>query len=412
MQPEVHVLGIKVADFPDKKLTIRGIFQHNHNWDRYQATHKDTLRGVEVEEVHKMLSCHGKERGCKLYACPKCGEAHVVTFGCNSRLCSGCGKPHADKWAADLRKTILSVPHRHLAFTIAEELRPLVRTHRELLMKVMMDAVIKTLDEVLGPSIRGRGPKRSGAIAVLHPFGRDLEFKPHVHVICPEGAFVGESFVPRTYFPMDAFRKTWQYHVLTGFRRALKERGENPEAEALIDKVFREHPDGFYVRVTKETRIQDPDKVIRYVGRYVRHPAIAESRLVGYDGQRVTFQWRDHKTGARKQRTLSVGAFIEALLQHVPERHFKMVRHYGVYSRSLVARFRRVAGLWSMKQAKLERFEGAKRRGREVRCPRCGAIMDFVLYDRPPPVGEASFGSRITDWPHLSASPAKAVGSS
>lgn len=412
MHPEVHVQGLQVSDFPEPQLTIRGIFLHNHNWDRYQATHKDTLRKVEVEEVRKLLSCHQPERGCKVHMCPKCGAPRVVTFGCNSRLCSGCGKPHADKWAAGLRGTILSVPHRHLTFTLAEQLWVLVREHREPLMKVMMDAVIATLDEVLGPMVRGRGPKRSGAIVVLHPFGRDLEFKPHVHVICPEGAFVGETFVPRTYFPMDAFRQTWQYHVLTGFRRALRKTDERAEAEALIDKMFREHPDGFYVHVTKETRIQDPDRVVRYVGRYVRHPAIAESRLVGYDGKRVTFQWSDHKTGVRKQRTLLVDAFIEALLQHVPERNFKMVRYYGVYARSLKAYFRRLAGLWSMKQATLGEFVVPKRRGGEVRCPRCGALMDFVLYDRPPPAENVPFGSKLDDWRYLPASPAKAVASS
>ncbi|MGH9895683.1 MAG: IS91 family transposase, partial [bacterium] len=306
----------------------------------------------------------------------------------------------------------LAVPHRHLTFTLPDKLWPLVKKHREPLMKAMMDAVIRTLDEVLGPMIRGRGPKRSGAIVVLHPFGRDLKFHPHVHVICPEGAFEGERFVPRTFFPMDAFRKTWKYHVLTGFRKALRKKGKDAEAEALIDKAFQENKDGFYVHVTKETRIQDPDKVVRYVGRYVRHPAIAESRLVGYDGQRVTFRWVDHKTGARKQRTLPVDEFIEALLQHVPERHFKMVRYYGVYSRSLMARFRRVAGLWSMKQATLGDFGAPKRRGREVRCPKCGAVMDFVLYDRPPPMASVSFGSKLDDWRYLPVSPGKAVAGS
>jgi len=31
--------------------------------------------------------------------------------------------------------------------------------------------------------------------------------------------------------------------------------------------------------------------------------------------------------------TMKVREFIKALIQHIPDRHFKMIRHYGAYSR-------------------------------------------------------------------------------
>jgi len=399
VQPENIVRGIQVSDFPDDHLTIRGIFLHRHNWDNYALAHRGTVRAVEVAEVGKMLRCHERERGFAWYVCPSCGESSTVTFGCNSRLCSGCGKPHADRWAASLRKSILPLPHRHLTFTLPAEARPLLRRHRELLMKAMMDATILTLDEALDETIHGRPGKRCGAIAVLHPFGRDLEFKPHVHVICLEGAFDGKRFVQKTFFPMGLFRKTWQYHVLTRFRNALKQ--TDREGLQTVEAMFRDHPDGFYVHVTKETRIENPDKVIRYVGRYVRHPAIAESRLVGYDGTNVTFQWTEHDAGALRSRTLPVDAFIEALIQHVPERHFKMIRYYGVYSRSLKEFFRTLAEQWSMTQSKITGFPRPKATARVVKCPGCGTAMDLVWYVPPSGAEEADFGSKVEDWNHV-----------
>lgn len=352
VQPDNIFRGIKVPDFPDPHLSIRGILLHQNNWGRFRLRHADTLRQVEVQEAEKLLRCHDNAYGVAVLRCvdPGCGTRKRITFGCNSRLCTRCGKPYADQWARGLGRTVMPLPHRHLTFTVPDTMWPVLKRHRGVALKPFMDAVITTLDEALGKVIRGAVRKRAGAIVVLHPFGRDLGFKPHVHAICLEGAFEGERFVHKTYFPMDLFRKTWQYHVLTALREALP--GDDPEVKGLIDRMFREWPKGFYVQVTKETRITDPDKVIRYVGRYVRHPAIAESRLVGYDGERVWFQWKDHRSGEERFRTLSVDEFLEALIQHVPERHFKMVRHYGVYSRPLKRRYWSGAERWSIAQGR------------------------------------------------------------
>ena len=179
---------------------------------------------------------------------------------------------------------------------------------------------------------------------------------------------------------------------------------EEPASVPLIDQLFRKYPDGFYVHVTKETRVSDPDKVLRYVGRYVRHPAMAESRLVGYDGERVTIRWTAHDGGGELFRTMSVDEFIGAMIQHVPERHFKLVRHYGVYARHLKGRYRHGAARWTMAQAKLERFEGDGRRAPLVLCPQCGYEMVCDRYERPVPRDAATPGTKLTDWEELAPS--------
>ena len=49
----------------------------------------------------------------------------------------------------------------------------------------------------------------------------------------------------------------------------------------------------------------NPSHVIKYIGRYLGRPVIATSRIDSYDG----------------------------LTQHIPEKHFKMIRYYGIYAR-------------------------------------------------------------------------------
>ncbi len=397
MQPDDTVRGIKVPDFPDTRLSIRSLLLHHNNWGRFRLHHAGTLRRVEVEEVEKLLLCHDERNGVVLLRCTNvdCGSRRRITLGCNSRLCTRCGKPYADRWAKELRRLILPLPHRHLTFTVPEQMRGVLKRHRGV-WKAFMDAVITTLDAALGKVLHGVR-ERAGAIVVLHPFGRDLGFKPHAHAIVLEGAFERGRFVAVPYFPMNLFRRTWQYHVLTALRSVLPP-GDPEVMGGLIDRMFRDFPKGFVVHVTKETRVENPDKVIRYVGRYVRHPAIAESRLVGYDGERVSLKWKDHRTKEERFGAMGVEEFIAALLQHVPERHFKMVRHYGVYARRLREGFRPGAERWSIEQGRTEDLLTWEEPPKWIRCMKCGAPMERVGYVPGPGRGKPAFGARMDDW--------------
>jgi len=73
--PDAHVpLPTKVGQFCGSKLSVKQIFTHNHNWDRYCLIHRGEIRAVEKREVEKMMSCKGPDIGYFVYQCPKCGE--------------------------------------------------------------------------------------------------------------------------------------------------------------------------------------------------------------------------------------------------------------------------------------------------------------------------------------------------
>jgi hypothetical protein len=87
----------KIGCFHRSEFSVKDIFTDNHSWDRYYYFHRREVRLVEREEVEKMMSCKGPDRGCYVYHCPKCDEYHSISFGCNSRLCSDCGKRYTDQ---------------------------------------------------------------------------------------------------------------------------------------------------------------------------------------------------------------------------------------------------------------------------------------------------------------------------
>lgn len=379
---------------PVGEYSIRHIFEDNHNWDIYCFFNKDTLREVEIQEVNEMLTCKDSKRGFYIYHCAHCNESHFISFGCNSRICSNCGKNYTDKWAESLSKKMFNVPHRHLVLTLSDRLRPYLLEDRSL-WKVVMDAAISALNAVF--SFYLRRTIIAGAIVVFHPFARDLGINPHVHILVTEGGFDKKGqFVHKKFIPARAMRKTWQYHVLTQLKEALP---QTAAIAMLIDELFKTYKEGFYVYLAKETRIRSKREIANYVARYVRHPAIANSRICGYDGKTVTFWYMDRED-KKQYRTMSVFEFIGAIIQHIPDVQFKMIRYYGAYGRRVKGKYSRGLGYGSITQGKIEDFPG----GRRYRCPKCGSFMAFVEYWKDPPPQDVIFGTRIDDWSYICSS--------
>jgi len=392
-----HSSPEKIDCFPGSEFSVKEIFTDNHNWDRYYYVHRREVRSVERVEVEKMMSCKGPERGCYVYYCPNCDEYHDISFGCNSRLCSECGKRYTDQWAKRLSGAMFDVPHRHAVLTMPERLRGMLKEERGL-WKVIMDSAIRALNDALSYALRNE--VLAGAIVVLHPFGRNLGFNPHLHLLITEGGFdSSKKFIHKKYIPFKALRRTWQYQVLTNLKAALPQTKENAK---LIDLLFKDYSEGFYVFAPKESRITSRHKISRYVARYVRHPAIANSRICGYNGREVTF-WYADRDDVRQYETMSVDEFISALIQHVPERQFKMIRYYGAYSRKWKSRYKRYVSHSSIRQHKLAELEARK----WPSCPHCGKQMEFVMFlkkDPPLPSQEWEFGTKLDDWNYLCAS--------
>jgi len=70
--------------------------------------------------------------------------------------------------------------------------------------------------------------------------------------------------------------------------------------------------------------------VLRYLGRYTHRVAISNHRLLAFDGERVTFQWKDYAHGdARRTMTLSAMEFLRRFVQHILPRGFVRIRHSG-----------------------------------------------------------------------------------
>jgi len=190
----------------------------------------------------------------------------------------------------------------------------------------MTDCAAKTALEV----IQSRGSDAvPGIIAIVHTFGGDIKFNPHVHMLITEGGLtVGGQWVDIPFLPYGLLRRKWQYYLLTALKAELPKTEENAR---FIDNLFKSRDKGFYVNAEK--KMTSARFAARYIGRYMARPALAEYRIICYDGETVTFWYKDHKSGRKVKVTFDVKEFIKRLIDHIPLKGFKMVRRYGIYAR-------------------------------------------------------------------------------
>lgn len=121
------------------------------------------------------------------------------------------------------------------------------------------------------------------------------------------------------YISYDAFHKKWKYELLNALKKYLQ--------KEFIDFLFDKYPKGF-VAYLKPERISSSKRLAQYIGRYVRHPAIANSRITNYNKEAVRFYWKDHKEEAHYKIILA-DDFISAIIQHIPDKNFRLVSTMG-----------------------------------------------------------------------------------
>ncbi len=345
-----------------------------------------------AEAVRKMRGCGDPKNGYTKYRCVSC-EGHperIIGFTCKSRFCPRCGKRYVDEWVEKQVETIVNVSHRHTVFTIPEELRGKVYWHRELL-DAMCDRVAQVIQGWYRGE-RGKNGKRQpsakqkgdevGVIAVVHTFGRDMKFNPHIHALVTEGVLTPSGrWKPVNYIPYAYLRKAWQKLLLDVFKERF---GQDTQMRNLINRLYHRYQDGFYVHA--ETRMKDARGAAKYIGRYLARPVIAEYRITSYDGQDVAFWYQDHRTERRVDEKLSAAAFIGRLVMHIPKKHSRMVHRYGLYRRNKGALSKALGNLLPKRQLTLFATDQPNRKTWQERatesfgenplkCPDCGAEM-------------------------------------
>jgi len=259
------------------------------------------------------------------------------------------------------------------------------------MLKLLADCGAELVKEVCLICLKGKKIEL-GVILVTQTAGRKSTWNPHLHLLVTEGGLDrNNNWVSFYYFDYNILRKKWMYILLTSLKKVLK---DDPEALKLIEEAFQKNSSfGFIARARKE-RVRKTD-IIGYLIKYVASPPIALYRITSYDGEYVRYWHREHPTDKQVFTTVSAYEFISRLIQHIPPKGLKLIRHYGLYARVKFKRVKEIierifryvktisqeffsflgSSLPTNYRERLEKSFGID----PFKCPRCG--QELILYE-------------------------------
>lgn len=267
--------------------------------------------------------------GGHIEACEDCGEERVAYNSCRNRHCPKCGAIDKEKWIINREADLLPVKYFHVVFTVPDKLNSLFMNNQVAMYNLLFTTAWGVLKD-FGNTKKWIGGK-IGATAILHTWGQNLRYHPHLHFIVPAGALM-----PQKKWKPSRNRGKYLYCVSqlsSVFRARLVENARKLETEK---KMKGKVPDGLFTKdwvVYAKQPFGGPKQVISYLGRYTHRTAISNDRILDVSPTTVSFAWRDYNDNyAQKTTTLKGEGFLQLFCMHILPPGFTRIRHYGFLS--------------------------------------------------------------------------------
>jgi len=315
-------------DFPkEHSYSIRDIFiEHWSNFCKYANDNNLNIRDIVYFEVAKMMKCKTPQLGFSLYECPECHNTHIQFHTCKSKFCTSCGNKYSKDRVISIESKLYNCNHRHLVFTIHDALWNLFREDRNRL-NLLFEAVNITISSWFKVRYGKKGFK-PGFILVIHTFGRDDKWNPHIHALLAELGVSNNNCKKIDFIPFDMLRKRFQKVLLDLLEKNIGKQN----FRQLKNKVYSTSKNGFYVRAKKNENLGTKQN-INYVLRYCGRPAFAASKILKIEDDYITFWYQRHEDDLFVVETIHIFEFIKRIIIHIPGHQFKTIRYYGFYSK-------------------------------------------------------------------------------
>lgn len=291
------------------------------------------VRESSHEAIIKVLQCWTTEFWFTTYKCLECSETKHIAFSCKSRFCNSCWKPQSDiRMDRLLARWPKWLQYYHLAFTIPEELRPFFKRHRKAL-KVLS----KTASQSSLYFFESKHKCTPWILSVIHTFWAKLNRNPHVHLLITAGG-VNESWAYKSvnFIPYLWVLHSWKRYLIKNLKDRCSENIKNPTEEIrYLNSFYSQKDEGDkdksrYIYFSK--RANSFKVVLWYIWRYLKRPTISQSRLINYNWEEVTYNYKDKYDSKTKEITCLTTTFIWLLIQHIPNKYFHMVHYYWIFA--------------------------------------------------------------------------------
>jgi len=369
-------------------LEVADIFcSHGPVWRKANAGH------VNLDQLKVMSAierCRTAALGGHVARCEDCAYTTIAYNSCRNRHCPKCQGAAAKQWLADREAELLPVPYYHVVFTLPGPIADLAYQNKAVLYDLLFKVSAETMLTIAtDPKHLGA---RIGITSVLHTWGSALTHHPHVHMIVPGGGISpdGQRWVscrPGFFLPVRVlsrlFRRLFLEKLLAAHQAGrLSFFGDHARlVDAQAFTAFLAPLRKTEWVVYSKRPFGGPEAVLAYLSRYTHRVAIANSRLIAFDEQGVTFNWKDYRIDGRnryKHMTLATDEFIRRFLIHVLPKGLHRIRHYGLLAKGVCAdNIARVRELLVAVNSQSEPTRAAADSSKPS-CPCCGGRMIII----------------------------------
>ena len=321
------------------RLEVGDIFRDRG--DRYRREHTGHLSLGQLKVMSAIERCRTAALGGHRLRCSDaaCATTRIAYNSCRNRHCPKCQGAAAEQWLADRQRDLLPIEYYHTVFTVPAQIADIAWQNKAVIYDLMFKAAAETLHSIAAD------PKRLGAklgiTAVLHTWGSAMTHHPHIHCIVTGGGLSpdGTRWVPCRpgyLFPHKVLSRRFRNLLLEHLQQAHHRLHFFGQHQGLAEyKAFAAYLAplrnlDWYIHI--KAPFAGPEAVLEYLGRYTHRVALANSRLIAYDGRRVTFWHKNYRgdTVHHQHMSLDVDEFIRRFLLHVLPRSFHRIRHYGL----------------------------------------------------------------------------------
>jgi len=305
---------------------------------KYEQAYKNKYKVSIYHEkaITAIINCRTSFYGAHRDVCDECGNVEISYNSCKNRHCPKCQTISKERWLDARKDELLPVKYFHAVFTVPDDLNPLIYQNKRLMYNLIFNSSSETVQDL------SKDPKylggQIGITAILHTWGQNLMYHPHIHMIIPAGALTvtnqWQKSKDKFFIPVKVLSKKFRgkllYYIKEN-RHKLKFTGDLDYLNG--DQHFQSWMDTLYEKswiVYCKKPFKSCSHVIEYLGRYTHRVAISNNRIVKLEQDMVTFKWRDYKDNSKlKELTITAIEFMRRFLNHILPTGFTKIRHYG-----------------------------------------------------------------------------------
>ena len=283
----------------------------------------DRMPRQHLAVLEAIKDCRTPHCGTIVYTCQGCGQMHCTSCSCGNRHCPSCQYQKSQLWLEKQFERQLPGHHFLLTFTLPQELRGEIRRHQRKGYAAMFSASSATI-KTFAQDDRWAGGDLPGFFGVLHTWGRQMPYHPHIHYVVPGGALSTNDGkwhpTQNAYFaPVTALSKVYKAKFIDEMKKAGLYNAIDP---GIWRKPFIVH----------SKAVDHSRPAIKYLAPYVFKVAISNHRIVKVENDRVFFRYKKHNSNRWRTMSLTAMEFIHRFLQHVLPSGFMKIRYYGFMS--------------------------------------------------------------------------------